>query len=141
MKKQLKDYIGYYIDQLVTTSQENYQTTHPLTLFGFDLGSDLTTYVCHVLDAGINLPYYINLSEVKLVLRPLSSLSKEEEQEIRDACFTLPAIRTHELIEQTAEYIDVLRGRGYDVYGLIAAGLAVPNAYKPAKTPCDEKNP
>lgn len=125
MEKRLEDYIGYYLDHPITIKEESYQTESALILIGIDLSSDRRSPVCHVLDAGTKLSFYVNLSEVKLILFPMHAVIPEELDYIRSICFSPPAIQSAEALEQTATFVHELRRRGYDVDGLIPAGHAV----------------
>lgn len=63
--------------------------------------------------------------EIKIILRPLSSIT-QEEYEIWDGQFSgEPLTGTSVLIGQEAARTNYLHQKGFDLYGLIPAGLAI----------------
>lgn len=122
--KQLKDYIHLYL--------------------GCDFQADnssgsINSYTIYHINA-----YWEMYQNFKLLLRPLSSMTEDEKDGLRhaDRLATsqniLPEIRASRLTnyhftQKSAEITRYLLSRGFDLYDLIPAGLAIDKTLQPSK--------
>lgn len=128
MTKNIKDYLHLYIGCNIAIAEERFNSPG-LRLIGIsDLG-------CQVRDESIKLSFYVNLEDCKLVLRPLSDMTEEEARELcpngeypflkylseKDEWYTN---RIH-FYTAYSECYRFLLSRGFDLFGLIDAGLAI----------------
>jgi hypothetical protein len=122
-------YAPYNI-QLIIISEK--QEQYPVNLIGYELitgtGNKVTL---KVYDSGIKLPFYVNLEDVKLVLRPLEDIGLDmfSEQFFEDNSELLgdehtPLAQTIFFL-QNSNPLELFFRHHFDVFGLIDAGLAI----------------
>ncbi len=114
----LKDYICFYMNCNVVIHSAHCDVTNTLSILGYDQG------ILRVMDNRNELPFLVNVDEVRLILKPLCELKEDTEiSEGKDN--TVEALLNEDMRIVSANYINGLRKRGYDVDGLIPAGLAI----------------
>lgn len=108
--KDIKDYLHLYLGCEVVTLEENYNFP--------DLKLDCVSGLhCKLGSESRNLYWKVWPNQFKLLLRPLSDISDEERVEYK---------KTKKYYSQDCpESFRYLLSKGFDLFGLIEAGLAV----------------
>lgn len=124
MKKELKDYLHLYLGcECILDNKETGK------LIGFDsrLHDSDVEMVCFTIwiDKENDWSVYNddkNFERIKPILRPLSDMTEEEKQNIEGTDWSLLPDSGW---EYTAETFLFLLSKGFDLFGLIEAGLAI----------------
>ena len=122
--KNIKDYLHLYLGCECMIGDLNWKpetNLHGLAPgFDPDYGKPIRTKIdAHILDV---FPH-----QTTLILRPLSDMTDEEQEEIEATKAFQRATAVHRVgvLVWTAESFRLLFSKGFDVFGLIEAGLAI----------------
>lgn len=139
MKKELKDYLHLYLGcEIIGTYRDASGSKGYLT--GITNGG-CDCEIQFILEDGINVeeePYINDIAQVKPILRPLSDMTEDEENEIEGEYGSYGlgekhlcnALKNHDLryvkkLDEAFGLIHYLLSKSFDIFGLIEAGLAI----------------
>jgi hypothetical protein len=118
----IKDYLHLYLGCFALTTKPTYENPQVGVLDQISLTDG---EACITADDGY---YLCGLNEVKPLLRPLSDLTAIESE---DMDVFRHRIRQNDLIAAGAHMTRYLLSRGFDLFGLIDAGLALDKTLTP----------
>ena len=128
----LQEYIHLYLGQKVLTPMR--KATESGKKLGNYIGQlsecSIKTGICEVYFDDDSLPVDFDINELKLILKPLVKMTDEDMKyiEIEDREFMVKNFEIGNVMNFTADQFHYLLGKGYDLFGLIEAELAVNEA-------------
>lgn len=128
-RKYLSEYIGFYLGQQVLTPSRKSSTEGKK--MGYKNGElceySIKSKLCEVKFDEDSLPIDFDVDEIKLLLIPLKDMNDDDMKfiEIEDREFMLKNFEIGNVLNFTAEQFRYLLNRGFDLFGLIEAGLAI----------------
>lgn len=125
MEKNIKDYLHLYLGCEVICpdpfKDEGVNTRGYLTGIHGEHGPEIQLIEGY--HASEN-PEYFDYSQIKLIVRPLSSMTEGEGNELENIGHNA-VLNKFEINRFHAERIKYLLSKGFDLFGLIEAGLAI----------------
>lgn len=93
--------------------------------YGVKISNDIQTKVLDIYDIDWDIDWFINNTEIKPYLFPLSSMTEEQERQYSFFSTNIFSCFEVDLCEAVAEFHDWLNKNHFDYRGLIEKGLAI----------------
>lgn len=116
--KDIKEYLPFYVGQECTCDEARFKIT------GVQFTEAGTGVFDGTFNDGIPQGWWVENCDFKLLLRPLSDMAQDERME-ESSIFHCEANKNLHYDEKRALIVHYLLKQGFDLFGLIDAGLAI----------------